>query len=295
MLTFEELYRMVCEAREWSGNYVDIPWGKGGIPDLSGSAIARFPSQQHLCWGTPSRNYNSSQYYKSVLLDDGRLVFFKHPAKFTKENIIPKLERYLKNELGYTGELKRIFRVSPSVIDKIKKPISTMEEYEKYGAERMGERSAKMDGEGKNLARLAARVEGKKYIDPELTGGSREEINEKIKEKATMLAKELMRTLMSNGVSRENALSAAKNAYKKFLIKYRSESSLGKTSAGGVKHANTFHPIISRAGEVVKKARNINPKEAAMNMYRRLRAEGKSDAAAMREAEEYYNKLISKD
>ena len=292
MLSFKNFFYSLYEARESSGNYVDLAWFKGGIPDLSGVASVRFPSQESQLWKTPVRNIGSSQIYKAALLDDGELVFFKHPAKFTRENILPKLERYLKDNHDYTRQITKIFQVNPAVINKIGKRTSDMEEYKAAGGERMGQRSADMEGMGERLARIGAMNTGEKYSDPELSGGNREEVMAKVKEKATALAKEKMKALISNGVSREDALSAAKEAYKKFVAKYRSESSLGKSTAGGSARAD-YHPIISKSGEAIRAARKQGAKDAAMNLYRRLRQQGKPNAEAKQEAMEYYNRMTS--
>lgn len=292
MLSFKNFFYSLNEAREWSGNYVDLAWAKGGIPDLSGVASVRFPSQERLLWKTPERNIGSSQLYKAALLDDGELVFFKHPAKFTRENILPKLERYLKDNHDYTRQITKIFQVNPTVINKIAKRTSDMEEYKAAGGERMGQRSSGMDGIGERLARIGAKNAGEKYIDPELSEGNRDEVMAKIKEKANALAREKMKTLMANGVSREDALMAGKEAYKKFIAKYRSESSLGKNTAGGSSR-NDYHPIISKTGEAIRQARKQGAKDAAMNLYRRLRQQGKPDAEAKRAAQDYYNKMTS--
>lgn len=97
---------------------------------------------------------------------------------------------------------------------------------------------------------------------------------------------------MSNGVSREDALFAAKAAYKKFIEKYKNESALGKNTAGGLNRGD-YHPIISKHGNSIKQARKQGAKDAAMNLYRRLRQQGKSDAEAKQKASEYYNQMIS--
>ena len=259
---------------------------------LSGVASARFPSQESQLWKTPERNIDSSQLYKAALLDDGELVFFKHPAKFTRENILPKLERYLKDNHDYTRQITKIFQVNPAVINKIGKRTSDMNEYEAAGGKRMEQRSSAMDGMGERLARIGAKNAGEQYVNPELSEGNRDEVMAKIKEKANALAKEKMKTLMSNGVSREDALSAAKEAYKKFVAKFHAESSLGKTTAGGPKHVAN-HPISKMHGDAVKQARKQGAKDAAMNLYRRLRQQGKPDAEAKRAAQEYYNKMTS--
>jgi hypothetical protein len=293
MLSFKSFFNLLNEAHESSGNYVDVAWANGGIPDLSGVASVLAPSQEKLLWKTPARNAGSSQLYKAALLDTGELVFFKHPAKFTRENILPKLERYLKDNHNYNRQITKIFQVNPSVINRIGKQTSDMEEYRAAGGERMGERSLKMDGMGEKLARIGAANAGEKYIDNELAGGNRTEIMAKIKEKANALAREKMKVLMSNGVSREDALAAAKEAYKKFVDKFYSESALS-TSKSGTRQRADYHPIISKSGDAIKQARKQGAKDAAMNLYRRLRQQGKPDAEAKQAAQDYYNKMTSK-
>lgn len=152
--------------------------------------MAANPSQKALLWKTPKRNAESSQLYKAALLDTDLLVFFKHPAKFTRENILPKLERYLNDNYGYKRQITKIFQVNPSVINNIKKRTSNMEEYNAKGGERMAQRSTSMNGMGEKLARIGAKNTRETYIDPELSKGNRDELMIKIKEKANALAKE---------------------------------------------------------------------------------------------------------
>ena len=229
------------------------------------------------------------------MLDDGKLVFFKHPAKFTRENILPKLERYLKDNYNYTTQIVKIFQVNPGVINKIGKESSTMEEYEKAGGEKMAQRLSGIDGMGERLARIGAANAGKKYIDPDLAGGTREEVNAKIKEKANALAKEKMKILMSNGVSREDALSAAKEAYKKFIADYRTEyyDSLG-SGPNRVVSTNTTHPIMTQHGNAIKNMRSTGAKEAMQNAYRRALNSGKTKEEAKAEAMAIYNKMMGR-
>ena len=96
----------------------------------------------------------------------------------------------------------------------------------------------------------------------------------------------------NTGLTPDSPLKNVGAAYKKFVAKYRSESSLGKNTAGGSARA-VYHPIISKSGEAIRAARKQSAKDAAMNLYRRLRQQGKPDAEAKRAAQDYYNKMTS--
>lgn len=288
-LNFKTYFNLLTEADESSGRFVDLRWYKGGIPDLSGPATAFTES---LLWATPKRNLLSSQEYKAALLNNGKLVFFKHPAKFTKENILPKLERYLNEFMDYNEQIVKIFRVAPSIIDAIGKRICRYEEYKSYGEEVTQDRKKHWYNDG-GLGKLASKVYGD-GTDPELSG-NREEITTKIKEKATALAREKMRILMSNGVSREDALSAAKKAYKKFIQSFYDKSSLGGKPNSAPGHVRSdYHPLMSKTGEKIKNSMRdeSRAKEAMQNAYRRAINDGYSKAEAEQKAQEAYNKIM---
>ena len=129
--------------------------------------------------------------------------------------------------------------------------------------------------------------------DPELSG-NREEITAKIKEKATTLAREKMRVLMSNGVSREDALSAAKEAYRKFIKSFHDKSSLGKINTAPGHVRSDYHPLMSKTGEKIKNSMRdeSRAKEAKQNAYRRVLNSGGTRAEAEQEAQEAYNRIM---
>lgn len=288
-LNFKTYFNLLTEANESSGRFIDLRWYNGGIPDLSGPATAY---SEPLLWATPKRNLLSSQEYKAALLSDGKLVFFKHPGKFTKENILPKLERYLDEIMDYNEQIVKIFRVEPSVIEAIGKRVCTYEEYKSYGEEVTQDRKKHWYNDG-GLGKLASKVYGD-GIDPELSSGNREEITAKIKEKATALAREKMRILMSNGVSREDALSAAKEAYRKFIKSFHDKSSLGKLNTAPGHVRSDYHPLMSKTGEKIKNSMRdeSRAKEAKQNAYRRAINDGYSRAEAERKAQEAYNSIM---
>ena len=288
-LNFKTYFNLLTEANESSGRFIDLRWYNGGIPDLSGPATAY---SEPLLWATPKRNLLSSQEYKAALLNDGKLVFFKHPGKFTKENILPKLERYLDEIMDYNEQIVKIFRVEPSVIEAIGKRVCTYEEYKSYGEEVTQDRKKHWYNDG-GLGKLASKIYGD-GVDPELSSGNREEITAKIKEKATALAREKMRILMSNGVSREDALSAAKEAYRKFIKSFHDKSSLGKLNTAPGHVRSDYHPLMSKTGEKIKNSMRdeSRAKEAKQNAYRRAINDGYSRAEAERKAQEAYNSIM---
>ena len=237
--------------------------------------------------------YDFSQKAHEGQLRESGEPFFKHPAKFTKENILPKLERYLDEFMDYNEQIVKIFRVAPSIIDAIGKRVCTYEEYKSYGEEVTQDRKKHWYNDG-GLGKLASKVYGD-GVDPELSSGNREEITAKIKEKATALAREKMRTLMSNGVSREDALSAAKEAYKKFIQSLHNKSSLGgkpNTTSGHVR--SDYHPLMSKTGERIKNLRRDESQaiQAMENARRRAINDGYSRAEAEQKAQEAYNKIM---
>lgn len=289
MLNFKTYFNLLMEANESSGRFVDLRWYKGGIPDLSGPASAL---SEPLLWATPKHNLLASQEYKAALLSDNKVLFFKHPAKFTKENILPKLERYLDEFMDYNDQIVKIFRVAPSIIDAIGKRVCTYDEYKSYAEEVTQDRKKHWYDDG-GLGKAVSKV----YSDgtePELSG-NREEINAKIKEKATALAREKMRVLMSNGVSREDALSAAKEAYRKFIKSFHDKSSLGKINAASTRIRSDYHPLISKAGEQIRNSKRdeSTAKQAMQNAYRRAINDGYTRAEAEQKAQEAYDKIMN--
>lgn len=141
------------------------------------------------------------------------------------------------------------------------------------------------------LGKPASKVHGS--TDPELSG-TREEITAKIKEKATALAREKMRVLMSNGVSREDALSAAKEAYRKFIRSFHDKSSLGKVNTAPGHVRSDYHPLMSKAGEQIRNSKRDESaaKQAMENARRRALNDGYTRAEAEQKAQEAYNRIM---
>ena len=136
-------------------------------------------------------------------------------------------------------------------------------------------------------------------------------IEEEIKKRANKLAKEKMNVLISNGVPEEQALEAAKAAYKKFKKKFYDESSLSKISAASITASKKAdHPLITKQGETIKAMRAVNTKKLenkeTNEIIKRLRAVGLSayneyfdngsgeEKAKMAMKVRMYNELISK-
>ena len=128
--------------------------------------------------------------------------------------------------------------------------------------------------------------------------GNREEIEEQLKQHAKAAAKELMQVLMINGVSKEDALTAAKASYQKKLKLYREEyykkKGISSTNSSGV-YRSEYHPLMQRSGSAIKSARTANAKEYAMTAYRRALNNGKTKAEAEAEARATYTKLTGKE
>lgn len=125
--------------------------------------------------------------------------------------------------------------------------------------------------------------------------GNRDEISEQVKEYAKKLAKEKMQMLMANGVSREDALAAAKEAYPKFIKQYQTEYYKKTGLASNPKRiisTNTTHPLMTRHGNAIKNMRSASAKEAMQNAYRRALNSGKSKEEAKAEAIALYNKMM---
>lgn len=132
-------------------------------------------------------------------------------------------------------------------------------------------------------------------FDAKTIKGNRDEISEQVKEYAKKLAKEKMQMLMANGVSREDALAAANEAYPKFVKQYQAEYYKKTGFASGPKRiasTNTTHPLMTRHGNAIKNMRSTGAKEAMQNAYRRALNSGKSKEEAKAEAIALYNKMM---
>ena len=186
-----------------------------------------------------------------------------------------------------------IIRVHPSLINFIGKRECTFGEF--------AETKAQMNQEGRDKAYWGNEYERYKDVkragdfDAKAIKGNRDEINDQVKEYAKKLAKEKMQMLIANGVSREDALAAAKEAYPKFVKQYQAEYHKKNGFASGPKRTistNTTHPLMTQHGNAIRSMRSAGAKEAMQNAYRRALNSGKSKEEAKAEAIALYNKMM---
>lgn len=301
-------------------SFVSIPFRLGGIPDLSGSAKefeGMIPNKSKRIapgdkstfyiktypYDTAKANALKSYHYWAVILNDGgdenrTVVFVKAPTTFADERRQAKLQEYLANEYGYTSQIDSEKKVSPGLINKIGSRDCSFEEYQQVMMDREAMRSSSYGGTGEALANLAMKVHSGK-AHPGIHG-TREEMNAQIKAKANALAKEKMQVLIANGVSREDALGAAKIAYKNFITKIKQEVFGNKSDIASAKPnkakiaiQSRYHPITSKTGEIIKAVKRADAKESAKQLYTRLIRQRVPQDKAQEQALDLYNRLMS--
>lgn len=223
-------------------------------------------------------------------------------------------KEYLKykskdGDVSISTKIYDIIEVNPKIIKAIGNRFCKYYELKAARAEWWKHKQEDMGGAGAKLSTLANKVYGDGTDDT--ISGSRAEIEEEIKKRANKLAKEKMNVLISNGVPEEQALEAAKAAYKKFKKKFYDESSLSKISAASITASKKAdHPLITKQGETIKAMRAVNTKKLenkeTNEIIKRLRAVGLSayneyfdngsgeEKAKMAMKVRMYNELISK-
>lgn len=212
-------------------------------------------------------------------------------------------------DVSITTEIADIIKVNPKIIKAVGSRFCKYYEFKAARAEWAKHQQEKIGGAGAKLSTLANKVYGDGTDDT--LSGSRSEIEEEIKKRANKLAKEKMNVLISNGVPKEQALEAAKAAYKMFKKKFYDESSLSKISAGSITTSKRAdHPLLSKQGETIKAMRATNSKKAENKeideIIKRLRAIGSTayreyinkgedeEKARMAMKVRMYNELISR-
>lgn len=197
-------------------------------------------------------------------------------------------KEYLKykskdSDVSISTKIYDIIKVNPKIIKAIGNRFCKYYELKVAKAEWWKHKQEGIGAVGAKLSTLANKVYGD-GTDNTLSG-SRNEIEEEIKKRANKLAKEKMNVLISNGVPKEQALEAAKAAYKMFKKKFYNESSLSKNSAASITASKKAdHPIITKQGETIKAIRAATAKKLenkeTNEIIKRLRAIG---ATAYRE------------
>lgn len=217
------------------------------------------------------------------------------PGQFDEKSVERTIHKSKDADVTIHTQIDDIIKVHPRLINFIGTRECTYGEFIKAREE--------LNQQGRDQAYWGNEYERYKDVkragdfDANSVKGNRDEIEQQIKEYAKKLAKERMQVLITNGVSKEDALTAAKEAYPQFVKKYRAEYYKKHGLVGPAKRVvggNVTHPLMQRAGEAIKNSRSAGAKEAAMNMYRRALNSGKSKEEAEAEARAYYSKLINK-
>lgn len=223
-------------------------------------------------------------------------------------------KNYLKykskdSDVSISTEIYDIIKVDPKIIKAVGSRYCKYYEFKAARAEWWKHKQGDIGGVGAKLSTLANKVYGDGTDDT--LSGSRVEIEEEIKKRAKKLAKEKMDVLISNGVPKDQALEAAKAAYKMFKKKFYDESSLSKISASSITASKRAdHPLITKQGETIKAMRAANSKRVENKeideLIKRLRAIGATayreyidkgedeEKARMAMKVRMYNELISK-
>ena len=217
----------------------------------------------------------------------------ENPNNFNGDSVEKTIYKSKDADVTINTRIDDIIRVHPSLINFIGTRECTFSEFVEV--------KAQMNQEGRDKAYWGNEYERYKDVrragdfDAKSIRGNRDEINDQVKEYAKKLAKEKMQMLMANGVSREDALAAAKEAYPKFVKQYQAEFYKKNGFASGPKRTistNTTHPIMTQHGNAIRSMRSAGAKEAMQNAYRRALNNGKSKEEAKAEAIALYNKMM---
>lgn len=248
------------DEKSYNDQYIFKPYKAGGIPDLAGSTKG---SKSKGPWETPAHYQGKAYKFYSVVVTpydkagfgndteytsgENSVVFFKAPAVMDKSKVEEKLEDYLRGYLNVQDIPDNISILrNISLINQVGKNICPVSKWKK------------ITGSGFKATEGMKPSSSKKEIKLK----NREEIIEEIKTKAKALAKEKMKTLISNGVSKEDALATAKKAYKMFIDKFYKESfKMNGINKGSFSGNPAYHPIISKAGSIIRQMREQNNKK----------------------------------
>lgn len=217
----------------------------------------------------------------------------ENPNNFNSDSVEKTIYKSKDADVSISTHIDDIIKVDPYLINFIGIRECT------YGE--LAKAKAQMNQEGRDKAYWGNEYERYKDVrragdfDAKSIRGNRDEINDQVKEYAKKLAKEKMQMLMANGVSREDALAAAKEAYPKFVKQYQAEYYKKNGFASGPKRTistNTTHPLMTQHGNAIRSMRSAGAKEAMQNAYRRALNNGKSKEEAKAEAIALYNKMM---
>lgn len=280
---FQLVESVLLEASYETSSIFKIQYSVGGLPDMSGPPEDN-PWGAEKAWDTKLRYRKSAFHVYAVHLQaprgekyknegDQDVIFVKAPTTMKGEDFNRKLDTFLEQ---INKKCDFVERVSPTLIDFLNKREMKLKEWWALCGYNPEEKA-----KAKNPAKKAL---------------TREEKMAEIKAKAKALAMELRDTLISNGVSRENAVTAAKDAYHRFIQDFYNKSDLklgNKVYSGPARTMD--HPLMPKrnlsAGN--KDARDNEAKRKAGQLYKELISIGISDEEARRRAKGLFDRLTS--
>lgn len=270
---------VLLEASYEPSSIINLPYTSGGLADMSGPPS---DSPWGAAWNTKPHYRKSAFYGYAVFLHPERgekyknegdqdVIFVKRPSTMKMEDFNRKLDIFL--EQG-DRSCDHIERIPSNVIDFLNKREMKCKEWWALCGRNPEEEKVKINKPGTKF-------------------GSREEGMAKIKAKAKELAIEKRDILISNGVSKEDAVKAAKEAYHKFIQDFYNKSNLKVTAAGGPIKA-TNNPLMHKGVHDRLKAADENKiKQKATQLYKDLLRAGTPEAEAKLRARKYYERLIN--
>lgn len=252
---------------------INRPFRLGGLPDMS--------STDNQGWETVSKlSYKRAYEPCAIVAPQQQMIFFvKRPTSMNLSAFKDKVDAYME----FRGIYKNYFEKSL--------PAKTVDLFDKHTIDFATYK--KVTGEDPNdwvELRKEENGSSKKPVKKTLT---REESMAEIKAKAKALAIEKRDILISNGVSREDAAMAAKEAYHKFIRDFYNKSDLRITAAGGPVKAMDNPLMHKGVHDRLKAANENNIKQKAAQLYKDLLRAGTPEAEAKLRARKYYERLIN--
>lgn len=252
---------------------INRPFRLGGLPDMS--------STDNQGWETVSKlSYKRAYEPYAIVAPQQQMIFFvKRPTSMNLSAFKDKVDAYME----FRGIYKNYFEKSL--------PAKTVDLFDKHTVDFATYQ--KVTGEDPNDWVELRKEENGSFKKPVKKTLTREEGMAEIKAKAKALAMELRDTLISNGVSKENAVMAAKDAYHRFVQDFYNKSNLKTAAAGGPVKAMD-NPLMHRGVHDRLKAADENKiKQKAAQLYKDLLRAGTPEPEAKLRARKYYERLIN--
>ena len=239
-------------------------YSRGGLPDMSG------PKEDGWgigAWDTKPNYKKSAMKVYAVTVDadkpapQRRVFFVKAPSTMKPEDFQNKLDIFLSHEKGITDTPEHVERLDSRIVHQIDKLEVTNKQWWAMCGRNPEEETVKKNKPGTKF-------------------DTREEGMAKIKAKAKELALEKRDTLIKNGVSKEDAVRAAKKAYEMFIKDFYNKSNLKTAPASGTVKAIP-HPLMNHDTRgMINAQREKEAKEKAIRRYKELLMQGKDKAYA---------------